>query len=140
MTNSITTYFDSLFDDFGGLGSVRPATARLLSTTAALNITESDEAYTIDITIPGLDEKKVSIELIDQTLTISYSHDDKAESTKGKLIRQEYSHYSFRRSITLPNDIDTSSIKAKSSKGILSITIQKLPEKQPQKVSINIEE
>lgn len=140
MSNYITTYFDSLFDEFSPISLARPTTSRLLSTTPALNITEHDDSYVITVTIPGLDEKKVTVELVDQTLTIAYSHDEENENKSGKLIRQEYSHYSFRRSITLPRDVDTASVKAKASKGILTITMKKLPEKQPQKVNIDIKD
>ena len=139
-SNSLIHYIDSMFDDALGLRPMMSAT-RAISTAAALNIEEFDDRFEISLAIPGLDPNDVKIELIDQALTINYEHDeDKQEKKKGKLIRQEYQHYSFSRSVRLPKNIDESSIRAKSNKGILTISIEKLPESKPKQVEIKIEE
>jgi HSP20 family protein len=129
-----------MFDDALGLRPMMSAT-RAISTAAALNIEEFDDRFEISLAIPGLDPNDVKVELIDQTLTVNYEHDeDKQEKKKGKLIRQEYQHYSFSRSVRLPKNINESSIHAKSTKGILTIIIEKLPESKPKQVEIKIEE
>jgi HSP20 family protein len=138
-SNSLIHYIDSMFDDALGL---RPLmnTSRAISTAPALNINEYDNYFQISLTIPGLDPADVKVELVDQVLNISYTHDDThEEKKKGKLIRQEYEHFGFSRSIRLPKNINESSIKAKSNKGILNITIDKLPENQPKKIEIELE-
>jgi len=139
-SNSLVHYIDSIFDDALGL---RPflSTSKAISTNPALNIQEYDTYYEISLTIPGLDPNDVKIEIVDQALNISYSHTDdkKEEDKKGKVLRQEYEHYSFSRSVRLPKNVDELSVKAKSSKGILTLTINKLVESQPKKVEIEIE-
>ncbi|GAB4147546.1 MAG: hypothetical protein OHK0017_09370 [Patescibacteria group bacterium] len=138
--NSLIHYLDSVFEDSLGLRPLMTAT-RAMSSVPALNIQEYNDRFEISLSIPGIDPAEVKVELADQVLTITYSHEDKNEesSSAGKLIRQEYDFYSFSRSIRLPKNVDESSVKAKSSRGILTITIQKLPESQPKKVDIEID-
>lgn len=128
--NTLTNYFDSIFDDFV---TYKP-TSRVLSTSPTLNIDESDDQYSIDITIPGIDPNKIEIEVVDFTLQVSYNHDEDSHETKS--LRREFSHYSFSRSVTLPKNVDTDSIEATSKNGILTITINKNPEALPKKISI----
>jgi HSP20 family protein len=93
------------------------------------------------LSIPGLDPSKVKIELQDHTLTVSYTHEkEDKEKKKGKVIRQEYSHYSFTRSVMLPKNVDAESVTASSQKGILFIEVKKLPETKPKTIDIKINE
>lgn len=138
-SNSLIHYIDSMFDDAIGL---RPMlnTSRAISTAPALNINECDDRYEICLTIPGLNPSDIKIELIDQVLNISYVHEEsQEEKKKGKLVRQEYEHYSFSRAVRLPKNVNEKSVTAKSAKGILTISIDKLPETQPKKIEIEVE-
>ena len=139
-SNSLIHYIDSMFDDHLGLRPMMSAT-RAISTAPALNIEEFDDRFEICLAIPGLNPIDIKIELVDQALTINYQHvEDGQEKKKGKLIRQEYQHYSFSRSIRLPKNVSENSINAKSAKGILTILVEKLPESKPKSVEIKIEE
>lgn len=140
MSNLLSTYFDNVFDDeFFRPISTMPS--RMLSTAPAANIHEYDDRYEISFTVPGIDTNQLKIEMVDNTITLSYKHEESTkDNAKGKNIRREYSHYSFSRSITLPNNVDTDSIKARSSKGILTITVEKLPETKPKTINIDSEE
>jgi len=133
-SNTLTNYIDSIFDDFTAL---RPS-SRMLSTSPTLNIDETDSQYLVHVTVPGIDPDEIIIEVIDHTLEISYDHseEDEEKNKKGKTIRREYSHYSFSRSISLPKNVDTSSVEAAASNGILTISIDKSPETQPKRISV----
>jgi HSP20 family protein len=136
MSNNITTFIDQFFDDtFRPLSS---SVTRALGSTPALNVTEYDNRYETTVTIPGIDPKKVKVQLNDKVLNISYDHQNSVEEEKeeGVLLRQEYSHYSFSRKVALPKNIDIESISAKTLKGILTVTVNKLPESQPKSVEI----
>ena len=43
-------------------------------------------------------------------------------------------------SLSLPKDVDSESVKAKYTRGILHIHITKLPEAQPKTISVEVEE
>jgi len=139
MSTNLLSLIDQFFDD-----NVRPIAysfGRPLATLPALNVKEYSDRYEVHLSVPGIDPQKVKIELKDNILTVSY--EDKREETKqdGDFIRQEYSEYiSFTRSLSLPKDVDSESIKAKYNRGILQIHITKLPEAQPKTISVEVEE
>ncbi|NJL96439.1 Hsp20/alpha crystallin family protein [Candidatus Gracilibacteria bacterium] len=138
MSNLLSTYIDNFFDDgvfYPSLGS------RRTPNLPAINIEEFDDKYSIKVTTPGLDPKDIKVEVQDNNLNISYEHNQEdVEREKGKVIREEYSHYSFSRSISLPKNVDQDSIKATSKKGILCLSIDKLPETKPRQIDIEEED
>jgi HSP20 family protein len=141
MSRNMLTLIDQLFDD-----GIRPITSqslsRLVGTTPAINVREFADRYEITVTVPGIDVDKLEIEIDDNVLNVNYDHDqDKSEKDEtGNLIRQEYSHFSFSRSVALPKNIDKDSVQAGCKKGILTIKINKLPDSQPRKINIqNVE-
>ena len=138
MSNLLSTYIDNFFDD----GFFYPqTTSRKVTNLPAINIEEFDDKFLIKVTTPGLDPKDIKIELIENQLNIRYEHENSdTDKEKGKIIREEYSHYSFSRSISLPNNINQESIRASSKKGILYINIEKLPETKPKEISIVAED
>lgn len=140
MSNLLANYIDNFFDDTNyarGLSSYGYRSG----TVPALNIREYDDKYTIQLTIPGLDADDVNVEVLDDTLKISYEHDStEAEKEAGRAIREEYTHYSFSRSILLPNNVNKKSIKPKAKQGVLTITIDKLPETKPERIAVEKED
>lgn len=127
-------FFDDTFRPVGG------TIVRSLGSTPALNVKEFDDTYEVSLTIPGIDPNKVKIELQQKVLNVSYEHSNESQEkdSEGDLLRQEYSHYSFSRSVALPKNVDEDGVEAKSSKGILTITIKKIPEAKPKTVSIQV--
>ncbi len=139
MSRNMLTLIDQLFDD-----GIRPITnqsiSRLVGTTPAINVYEFDNRYEITVTVPGLDVSKLDIELDDNVLSVSYDHEEGADSKAeaGNLIRHEYSHFSFNRSVALPKNIQTDNVEASCENGILNITVHKSPESQPKKIKITL--
>jgi HSP20 family protein len=133
-SNNLLNIMDGFFDDFSPVTFVRP------SSTPALNVEEYDDRYEINLAIAGINPEKVTVELSNKNLTISYQHNEENQEAdaKGKMLRQEYNHYSFTRSVTLPKDVDETSIEAESSHGILKVIVQKIPEVQPKVVQVKV--
>jgi HSP20 family protein len=130
--NNLLTIMDSFFDD------VRPYVYRQATSLAlpALNVKELPESYEITLTIPGLDASKVKLELIEKMLNITYEHQEESKDNDGTMIREEYKHYSFSRSVNLPKNVDENSVKATSKNGILTIKVNKVPEAHPKTIEI----
>jgi HSP20 family protein len=133
--SSLLTIMDSFFDD------VRPLVYRQATSLAlpALNVREHNDKYEITLTIPGIDSKLIKVQIVDKVLNITYNHDEGSTSSDSNLIREEYKHFSFARSVALPKNVDETSIKASSKDGILTISVTKLPEAQPKTVVIEQE-
>jgi len=134
---------DRLFEDFFS-GQQFPArfsaqnadTARL---TPHVDVVENDKAYAISAELPGIDEKDVDVTLADGVLTLT--GEKKTEVKEGddqNPVRIERSYGRFQRSFTLPNDVDSEAIKADFDKGVLKLTLPKLPEAQDKSRKIQI--
>jgi HSP20 family protein len=101
---------------------------------AAVNITESDEAYHIDVAAPGLDKGDFSITIDEGALTIKASEETKVEESKGRTTRKEFSYSNFTRVFTLPEQVDQDKISSTYDNGILRIILPKTEESKPKPV------
>ena len=99
------------------------------SDTPAVNISEDDEQFTIELAAPGLDKKDLHLNLNDDLLTISAEcKDENNEDKEGRWTRQEFNYRSFCKSFNLPETVDRDKIKAVHKNGILTVHIPKMEE------------
>lgn len=124
-------FYDSFFSDFfpdnydGKLMKV--------------DIRENDEAYFLDVEVPGVKKENIKIITNDDILTINVKREENETDNNEKYIRKERKFGSMSRSFTI-RDIDKDNITAKYSEGMLYIRIPKLTEEQVDKTrTINIE-
>jgi HSP20 family protein len=133
--NSLINFVDSIFESY------QPTMSHSMkiypSTIPALNISETEDTFQISLALAGVDPKEVKINLTENILNITYEHHD-STTDSAKMLRQEYKHYSFKRSVSLPKSINSNEVKAESKNGILTITIQKLPEQKPKSINIEV--
>ena len=83
---------DSFFDDYQPLLTNRYTKG--FSSAPAINVKELDDSYEIKMVAPGINPKKIKIELVERNLNISYE-DSKEAKEEGTMLRREYQHYSF---------------------------------------------
>jgi len=103
-----------------------------------LNMYETDNALVIEAQVPGVDENNLNVLIEDNILTISA---DKKESTeekeKKKVVYKSSRQMSFRYSTTLPRKVDTENTEAVIENGVVTVTIPKIEEAKPRKITIN---
>ncbi len=104
----------------------------------AVNILENDKGYELQLVAPGLKKEDFKINLDRNVLTISFEAAEQAETVVGRWLRHEYKARSFKRSFTLNEKIDTSTVNARYVDGILQLTLPKkeTPESTPQEISV----
>lgn len=127
--------YPSLFDRFFE-GDLFDWTNRNFSDTnttlPSVNIKENDDAFEVEMAAPGLEKKDFSIELNNNTLTISSEKKVENETKEGEqYTKREFSYQSFSRSFTLPNTAESDKIAAKYDNGILKVNIPKKEEAKP---------
>ena len=93
----------------------------------AVNIVESKDDYRIDVAAPGLNKEDFKVNLENNVLTVSSEKEEKQEED-GKVMRKEFSYYSFSRSFTLPLTVNAEKIRATHKDGILQVIIPKKEE------------
>jgi len=141
--------FEHLFQDFANTPSLfsRPQRfdaepfwgadfARSLS--PAVDIVENEKAYEISAEVPGVDEKQLSVKVLNGTLLIKgEKHQDQEEKSKSYHMT-ERRYGSFERIFTLPRSVDAEHIEATFKSGVLKVTLPKKADAmKPEKV-VNI--
>ncbi|MDQ0639713.1 HSP20 family protein [Pedobacter sp. W3I1] len=103
-------------------------TDRRLSSVPAVNISESNEEYHIELAAPGLKKEDFKVSVERDMLTIS-TEQRIENNSEGKIYnRREYSYAAFTRSFTLPESADPERIQAAYTDGILKLNIPKKEE------------
>ena len=90
-----------------------------------LDVHENDKAFTIEVELPGVEEKDVSVAVNNGYLTVKGEKKTEREVNKDNYHLAERSFGSFERSLRLPDSLDDSKIEANFSKGVLKITAPK---------------
>lgn len=134
--------FDQTFQGFGltPFGFSRPSFPRfsdgILKPTLDLGVT--DKAYTITVEIPGVNEKDVKLEIVNDTLTISGEKKQEKEEKDKNYYRMERSYGSFQRVLSLPEDADQNDVNASFKKGVLTITMPRkaLPKSEVKHIEV----
>jgi HSP20 family protein len=131
--------FNRLWRNFGG-ETLSPVTwaEPLDRWTAwpAMDLTEDDRTVKLEIDVPGMDEKDVSVEVSGNVLTVRGCRRDEHDESKKGIHRIERVCGSFSRSVTLPSYVDLEKIHARYGKGTLTITVPKIQGREPKRVDI----
>jgi HSP20 family protein len=126
-----TPWFPSLFDEFFARDfgiDLAPRTHQ----TPAVNITEKEDAFILELVAPGKEKKDFDVELDNDTLTISTTTEKESNEDSAQFTRREFDYASFQRRFRIPETIDTKSIKANYKNGLLSIVLPKRKEAIPE--------
>ena len=101
---------------------------------------ESDKDFKINMELPGIEKTDIDIDLSPKnllTICAERKVEEKKEGDKWHI--NERSYTKFSRSFKLPRDIDHDSIKAGFDKGVLSITVNKMAQPEPETKKILIQ-
>ena len=102
--------------------------AQPVSWLPPVEVTESDKSIVISAELPGLAEKDVELSLEDDVLTIrgEKMEEKKEEKDDKRYHVVERTYGSFRRSFSLPSNVDAEKATAEFSKGVLTVTLPKV--------------
>ncbi|BAO56557.1 Hsp20/alpha crystallin family protein [Nonlabens marinus] len=124
--NWLPSLIDEMFNnDFDGGSAVR-------ASQPAVNISESDDKFTLEMIIPGFKKEDVSIEVDKDVLTIYSEVAENSEERTEQFTRKEFTKRSFKRSFNLPETVNQNEIDGSYEDGILNITLPKKEEALPQ--------
>ena len=133
--NDLTNWFDD-FDNF--FSSALKENDSISTNFPRVDIYEDKNDYFIDADLPGLDKKDISINIENNTLTITGSREDKREEKKRGYYRLERQTGLFERSFHLGDGANYSLADAQFDKGVLKVTIPKKEEIKPKNLEIKI--
>ena len=133
--------FDRYFETFFGDSILAPA-ARMLNQLPAVDIKETENAYILDMDLPGYDENNIEVHVDGSSLTITSKQEEekkgKDDENQGTYILRERRISSFSRSFKLPENADPEAVTAAFKNGILNLQIKKRAEAQKRTIQISV--
>jgi HSP20 family protein len=101
-----------------------------------VDVHEEDNHYLLHVDLPGVDPKAVEITSEKGVLTIRGKREETRREARDGYRRIERVSGEFQRRFSLPETADVQNIKAKSVNGVLEVTIPKVAQVQPQKITV----
>jgi HSP20 family protein len=121
--------FGDLFNDFDSLLSTLPElrleNERNLNKVGAVDIEETDKAFSVHVDVPGFSKDEIKIEVLGDHLTVRAEKKAEAEKSEKKYHLRERNFETFERSFQLGELADLEKITAQYDKGVLSLEIPK---------------
>ena len=104
--------------------------------TPALDVWETEAELVYAFDLPGLAEDQISIEVQDDTLTVSGERVKETKEQGDRFFRFERRYGSFARAVGLPAGSDESKIAASYVDGVLEIRVPKPEEAKPRRIQL----
>jgi HSP20 family protein len=113
---------------FGGRGKWTPA----------IDVGENDEEIVVRAELPGMDPKDLEITITGNQLVLGGEKKEATES-KGKDFYHNESRYgSFRRTIPLPDGVDSENAAAQYANGVLTLRLKKTRPTPAKRVEVQV--
>lgn len=94
----------------------------------SMEVHETDTAFEVTAELPGVDEKDVQVSFEDGVLTIRGEKKAEHEEKKDGYRVSERNYGSFLRQTSMAGPVDDEKLAATFAKGVLKVTLPKLPE------------
>lgn len=133
---TIRNQMDRLFNDWLSEGNEWSEERSGYSFRLPLDVSETDEAYLIRASTPGLKPEDLDISVQNNTLSIRGELQQETEREGERWHLQERRYGQFQRTITLPNNVDPNQVGAQYEDGVLTLTLPKSEEAKPRRISV----
>ncbi|WP_349743511.1 Hsp20/alpha crystallin family protein [Roseateles cavernae] len=92
----------------------------------ALDVSETDTAYTLQLDLPGVAKEAVKIKIEGRRVSIDAEQTRAAEKAEGeRVLYRERSVTRFSRTLALPQELNKNDSSAKLDNGVLTLTLVK---------------
>ncbi len=135
-------HLSRLFDDgFERFLSPVAATESVASRSPALDVAETEAAYTVTLEVPGVTKDDVKVSVDGRQVTVQAStqrSEEKKEGTEAeRVVYRERATTRYARTITLPAEVDQTEAGAKLEHGVLTLTLPKRSARSAAQISVN---
>lgn len=103
-----------------------------------VNICDSENDLRLSFELPGVNKDEIKVTVQDNVLSVSGERKIASSEQDGDWVRNEISSGTFCRSFTLPDTVDTDSISADYSSGMLEVKLAKREEVKPKEIEVTI--
>jgi len=128
--NEISRWMNGLLDSPGQVTQ---------SWVPALDVWETDHEIVYAFDLPGIPEEAISIEVKDDTLTVSGQREKTEETAEEGFYRFERRYGTFARAVGLPQGVDQDQVSARYENGVVEIRVPKPEEQKPRRIALSRE-
>lgn len=111
-------------DAFGSIGAFTPPA----------DLEETDDAYIVEIELPGVDRKDVEVSTSGRRLSVTGER--KERERVGVLRRRTRTVGEFRYEVVVPGDVDTDAVEAGLEDGVLTVKLPKSEIDRPRRIEL----
>ena len=130
-------WLPSVFNDLFDTDFMPKANA----TAPAINVKETDKAYTVELAAPGMTKEDFNVHINDEgnlIIKMEQKQEHKEEDKSVRYLRREFSYSKYEQTLILPDDVKKDAISAKVDNGVLTVELPKIVEEKA-KVSRQID-
>ena len=130
-------WLPSVFNDLFDTDFMPKANA----TAPAINVKETDKAYTVELAAPGMTKNDFNVHINDEgnlIVKMEKKEEKKEEDKSTRYLRREFSYSKYEQTLILPDDVEKDQISARVEHGVLTVELPKQVHEQV-KVSRQIE-
>jgi len=135
--SSLRDEIDNLFNDF-----FRKTPEERMGTHdiwyPALDIEESNDKIKVIAEVPGMKKEEIKLTVSEGQLIIRGERKFEKEEKDKTYHRIERSYGKFRRTISIPKDLEVDKVKATYEQGILKVDIPKSKKTKPKEIDITV--
>jgi len=130
--------FDQIFQRFLSWPTTREEFAMNAGFAPAVEsfVDPDGKKFHCQVTLPGVDPKEVSVQVMGNTLTISGERSTSHDTSEADYLHREITYGAFRRSFLLPEGVEKDRLTAEYRNGILDISAPIAASALPRKVEI----
>lgn len=127
-------FFDRFFEE--ATGATRPAAGPTHRGSVAVNLYESEEKYWVDLPVPGVKPEDVEITVRKNVLSVTAKVSWEAPQDAQPIWRG-FSSGEWRRTFTLPGDVNADKVSASLEHGILRLELPKADHLRPRTIRVS---
>ena len=101
-----------------------------------IDVRETDDAYVVEIDLPGLDPANTEVFVEGRTLTIRGHYAEETERHEGNYLLRERRKGNFTRSVALPGMVDVDGVTSRFDNGQLTVSLPKASQNKARRIEI----
>jgi HSP20 family protein len=102
-------------------------------TAPAINVKESEKAYTVELAAPGMKKEDFNVHINDDgnlIIKMESKQEHKEEDKNTRYLRREFSYSKYEQTLILPDDVKKDDIKAHVENGVLTVELPRVVEEK----------
>jgi HSP20 family protein len=102
-------------------------------TAPAINVKESEKAYTVELAAPGMKKEDFNVHINDEgnlIIKMESKQEHKEEDKNTRYLRREFSYSKYEQTLILPDDVKKDDIKAHVENGVLTVELPRVVEEK----------